>query len=53
MKILCLAENPGEDAADALGIALCAAYTKEGIHAEMRFRLSSRSRNCARWRLKE
>ena len=53
MKILRLAENPGEDASDALGIALCAAYAKEGTHAEARFRLSTRSRSGSRWRLKE
>jgi crossover junction endodeoxyribonuclease RuvC len=55
IKLLGLAENPGEDAADALGIALCAAYTKDGLQADARFRLSSRSRGRgrARWRLGE
>ena len=55
IKLLGLVENPGEDAADALGIALCAAYTKDGVLAEARFRLSSRSRGRgrARWRLGE
>ena len=52
-RILELAENPGEDAADALGIALCAGYSKEGVGADARFRLSTRSRAGRRWRLKE
>tara|TARA_B100000212_G_scaffold341029_1_gene323083 strand:+ start:803 stop:1345 length:543 start_codon:yes stop_codon:yes gene_type:complete len=52
-RILELAENPGEDAADALGIALCAGYSKEGLRANARFRLSTRSRAGRRWRLKE
>jgi crossover junction endodeoxyribonuclease RuvC len=53
IRILNLAENPGEDAADALGIALCAGYSKDGVGADARFRLSSRSRSGSRWRLKE
>ena len=53
VRILGLTENPGEDAADALGIALCAGYSKDGIAADARFRLSSRSRAGRRWRLKE
>ncbi len=52
-RILELAENPGEDAADALGIALCAGYSKEGVGADARFRLSTRSRAGRRWRLRE
>jgi len=52
-RILGLVENPGEDAADALGIALCAGYSKDGVGAEARFRLSTRSRAGRRWRLKE
>ena len=52
-RILELAENPGEDAADALGIALCAGYSKDGAGADARFRLSTRSRAGRRWRLKE
>lgn len=53
IRILSLSDNPGEDAADALGIALCAAYSKDGVGADARFRLSSRSRSGSRWRLKE
>ncbi|MBL6738475.1 MAG: crossover junction endodeoxyribonuclease RuvC, partial [Litoricola sp.] len=53
IRILGLSENPGEDAADALGIALCAGYSKDGEGADARFRLSSRSRSGRRWRLKE
>ena len=53
IRILSLTENPGEDAADALGIALCAGYSKDGVGADARFRLSSRSRSGSRWRLKE
>ena len=45
VRILNLPNNPGEDAADALGIALCAGYSKDGRGAEARFRLSSRSRS--------
>ena len=53
IRILGLSDNPGEDAADALGIALCAGYSKDGEGADARFRLSSRSRSGSRWRLKE
>ncbi len=53
VRILSLVENPGEDAADALGVALCAGYSKDGLRAETRFRLSTRSRAGGRWRLKE
>ena len=53
IRILNLPDNPGEDAADALGIALCAGYSKDDMGAEARFRLSSRSRAGSRWRLKE
>lgn len=53
MKTLKLIENPGEDAADALAIALCAGFTKEGEVADARFRLSSRSRAGRRWRMKD
>ena len=53
IRILGLPDNPGEDAADALGVALCAAYSKDGVGADARFRLSSRSRSGSRWRLKE
>ena len=53
IRILGLVENPGEDAADALGIALCAGYSKDGVGADARFRLSTRSRAGGRWRLKE
>ena len=53
IRILSLVENPGEDAADALGIALCAGYSKDGLIAEARFRSSTRSRSSGRWRLKE
>ena len=44
IRILNLPDNPGEDAADALGIALCAGYSKDGMGADARFRLSTRSR---------
>jgi crossover junction endodeoxyribonuclease RuvC len=53
IRTLGLSDNPGEDAADALGIALCAGYSKDGEGADARFRLSSRSRSGSRWRLKE
>lgn len=53
IRILSLTENPGEDAADALGIALCCAYVKEGAGSEARFRMSSRARGGRRWRLQE
>lgn len=53
MKTLKLTENPGEDAADALAIALCAGYSKTGDAAHARFRLSSRSRSGSRWRMKD
>ena len=53
IRILELTENPGEDAADALGIALCSGYSKDGVGADARFRMSSRSRSGSRWRLKE
>ena len=53
IRILGLSENPGEDAADALGIALCCAYVKEGAGADARFRMSSRARGGRRWRLTE
>ena len=53
MQLLGLKENPGEDASDALGIALCAAYSKDGIQAEARFRLSNRAQKSSRWRLKD
>jgi crossover junction endodeoxyribonuclease RuvC len=53
IRILGLVQNPGEDAADALGIALCAGYSKDGVGADARFRLSTRSRAGRRWRFKE
>lgn len=53
MRLLELPENPGEDAADALGIALCAAYIREGVGADARFRLPSRCRAGSRWRLRD
>lgn len=55
IRLLGLSENPGEDAADALGIAVCCAHTKTGAGAEARFRLSTRARGRSqrRWRLEE
>ena len=53
IRILNLTENPGEDAADALGIALCAGYSKEGLILGASCRLSTRSRSSGRWRLKD
>ena len=55
IRILGLSENPGEDAADALGIALCCAHAKTGAGADARFRLSTRARGRSqrRWRLEE
>lgn len=53
IRLLGLMENPGEDAADALGIALCCAYVRDGAAAEARFRQSTRARSRARWRLQD
>ena len=37
IRILNLPDNPGEDAADALGIALCAGYSKDGVEQKLGF----------------